>query len=192
MSSPVLNKRSQHQTKEQFRYPWRQEGQLGCLPNPHASVIISSHITNSHVVVIQLPSHVQLSATPWTVAHQAPLSMGFSRQEYRVACHFLLHKQSHEGIIFAEENNQPISELPPLAFNLNVPFNGPSVDLLKSPWRHIHVYFLMALARLSLGIRSSFIIYDMTAYSAFCWDMWGENHSAQGQVQVQSLLHSLV
>ena len=23
------------------------------------------------------------SATPWTVAHQAPLSMGFSRQEYR-------------------------------------------------------------------------------------------------------------
>ena len=25
---------------------------------------------------------VQLFATPWTVAHQAPLSMGFSRQEY--------------------------------------------------------------------------------------------------------------
>ena len=27
-------------------------------------------------------SHVQLFATPWTVAHQAPLSVGFSRQEY--------------------------------------------------------------------------------------------------------------
>ena len=27
-------------------------------------------------------SGVRLSATPWTVAHQAPLSMGFSRQEY--------------------------------------------------------------------------------------------------------------
>ena len=27
-------------------------------------------------------SHVLLLATPWTVAHQAPLSMGFSRQEY--------------------------------------------------------------------------------------------------------------
>ena len=27
-------------------------------------------------------SHVQLFATPWTVAHQAPLSMGFSRQEH--------------------------------------------------------------------------------------------------------------
>ena len=27
-------------------------------------------------------SHVRLLATPWTAAHQAPLSMGFSRQEY--------------------------------------------------------------------------------------------------------------
>ena len=27
-------------------------------------------------------SHVQLFGTPWTVARQAPLSMGFSRQEY--------------------------------------------------------------------------------------------------------------
>ena len=27
-------------------------------------------------------NHVQLFATPWTVAHQAPLSMGFPRQEY--------------------------------------------------------------------------------------------------------------
>ena len=27
-------------------------------------------------------SHVRLFATPWTVVHQAPLSMGFSRQEY--------------------------------------------------------------------------------------------------------------
>ena len=27
-------------------------------------------------------SHVQLFEIPWTVAHQAPLSMGFSRQDY--------------------------------------------------------------------------------------------------------------
>ena len=27
-------------------------------------------------------SHVQLFATPWTVAYHASLSMGFSRQEY--------------------------------------------------------------------------------------------------------------
>ena len=31
---------------------------------------------------VKLLSLVQLFATPWTVAHQAPLSMGFTRQEY--------------------------------------------------------------------------------------------------------------
>ena len=34
------------------------------------------------VCVLSHFSHVQLSATAWTVACQAPLSMGFSRQEY--------------------------------------------------------------------------------------------------------------
>ena len=33
-------------------------------------------------VCAQWCGHVQLFATPWTVAHQAPLSMRFSRQEY--------------------------------------------------------------------------------------------------------------
>ena len=33
-------------------------------------------------VKVKLLSHVQLFATPWTVAYQDPLSMGFSRQEY--------------------------------------------------------------------------------------------------------------
>ena len=33
-------------------------------------------------VKVKLLSRVQLFATPWTVTHQAPLSMGFSRQEY--------------------------------------------------------------------------------------------------------------
>ena len=31
---------------------------------------------------VKLLSRVQLLATPWTVAHQAPPSMEFSRQEY--------------------------------------------------------------------------------------------------------------
>ena len=33
-------------------------------------------------VKVKSPSHTRLLATPWTVAYQAPLSMGFSRQEY--------------------------------------------------------------------------------------------------------------
>ena len=33
-------------------------------------------------VSVQALTHVQLFATPWTVAHKVPLSMGFPRQEY--------------------------------------------------------------------------------------------------------------
>ena len=36
----------------------------------------------SHACVLSCFSHVWLSATPWTMACQTPLSMGFSRQEY--------------------------------------------------------------------------------------------------------------
>ena len=36
----------------------------------------------SIVVVVKQLSSVQLFATPWTVAHWAPLSMEFPRQEY--------------------------------------------------------------------------------------------------------------
>ena len=36
----------------------------------------------------EVASHVWLFATPWTIAHQAPLSMGFSRQEYWSALPF--------------------------------------------------------------------------------------------------------
>ena len=35
-------------------------------------------------------NRVRLFLTPWTVAHQIPLSMGLSRQEYGVGCHALL------------------------------------------------------------------------------------------------------
>ena len=34
-----------------------------------------------HELVLNCFSYVQLSAAPWTVDHQAPLSVGFSRQE---------------------------------------------------------------------------------------------------------------
>ena len=37
---------------------------------------------HTRVVELKSLSRVQLFVTPWTVAHQAPLSRGFSRQEY--------------------------------------------------------------------------------------------------------------
>ena len=53
--------------------------------SPNLPHIFSRAILNNltwPVCVCQLLSHVQLFVTPWIVACQAPLSMGFSRQEY--------------------------------------------------------------------------------------------------------------
>ena len=36
----------------------------------------------------------RLFATPWTTTHQTPLSMGFSRQEYWMGCHFFSRRSS--------------------------------------------------------------------------------------------------
>ena len=41
-------------------------------------------------VKVKSLSHVRLLVTPWTAAHQAPPSMGFSKQEYWVGRHRLL------------------------------------------------------------------------------------------------------
>ena len=46
-------------------------------------------------------SHVQLFATPWTVACQAPLSMGFLRKEYQ------------SGLPFPSPGNLPDPEIKP-------------------------------------------------------------------------------
>ena len=42
------------------------------------------------IVKVKSFSPVRLFVTPWTVAYQALLSMGFSRQGYWSGCHFLL------------------------------------------------------------------------------------------------------
>ena len=41
--------------------------------------ILGFSLGSGNIVVVQSPSHVQLFATPWTTAHQAPLSSTISR-----------------------------------------------------------------------------------------------------------------
>ena len=60
-------------------------------------------------------SHVWLFATPWTVAHQAPLSTGFPRQEYR------------SGLPFA-----PPGELP----DSGIEFTFPALQADSLPLNH--------------------------------------------------------
>ena len=55
-------------------------------------------------------SHVQLSATLWITAFKTPLSMGFSRYDYRVDCHAHL-----QGILPTQRSNPHLLHLPALA-----------------------------------------------------------------------------
>ena len=43
---------------------------------------VAISFSNAWKEKVKLLSHVQLYATPWTAEYQAPLSTGFSRQEY--------------------------------------------------------------------------------------------------------------
>ena len=54
-------------------------------------------------VKVKSLSHVWLLATPWTVAYQAPLSMGFSRQESwsGMPLPFLIWTSTLEQMVFA-------------------------------------------------------------------------------------------
>ena len=56
-------------------------------PTAQAHVVQGSTIHGTlkpmeHISSVQSLSHVRLFATPWTIAHQTPLSFGFYRQEY--------------------------------------------------------------------------------------------------------------
>ena len=57
-----------------------------CCDKNGTSVLFLPKPMKMKVLVV---SHVQLCATPWAVAHQAPLYMGLSRQEYRSGLPFL-------------------------------------------------------------------------------------------------------
>ena len=59
---------------------------------PECNLIIGKVLDKKGEVKVKLLSRVRLLATPRTAAHQAPLSMGFSRQEYWSGCHCLLQE----------------------------------------------------------------------------------------------------
>ena len=58
-------------------------------------------------------SHVRLFATPWTVAYQAPPSMGFSRQEYWSGLLFSFSRGSSQP-----RDRTRVSRIPDRSFNL--------------------------------------------------------------------------
>ena len=84
-----------HETTKQLREFWITSGSYIFFflnvkyPPCKRQLVTSWHYYNSILscfvcvcVCVCVLSHGQLFVTPWTVAHQAPLSMEFSRQEY--------------------------------------------------------------------------------------------------------------
>ena len=67
----------------------------GLIIKSSALPLFSTQMSSMHV---QLLSHI---LTPWTIAHQAPLSMGFSRQEYQ------------NGLTFPSPRDIPNPEIEP-------------------------------------------------------------------------------
>ena len=64
-------------------------------------ILVQKWAYGTPVCVCQFLSRVRLFVTPWTVAHQAPLSMGLSRQEY------------WRGLSFPSPGDLPDSEIEP-------------------------------------------------------------------------------
>ena len=91
-------------------------------------------------------SRVWLFVTPWTVACQAPPSMGFSRQEH---CHFLL-----QGIFLTQGSNLGLLHCRQTLYRLS--YHGiPEVDYRKTPtkcWvlREVAIIIFTAVIILSL------------------------------------------
>ena len=93
---------------------------LADLPNPLHSLTYFSTVISEHSGLLVLRdcavlscSVVSDSATPWTVACQAPLSMGFSRQQFwnELPCP-LLYRLSHQGSPSLSDSSLELLQFP--------------------------------------------------------------------------------
>ena len=86
---PLEKAMATHSNIPAWRIPWSEEP--GRLQSIGPQRVRQDWVTNTHthtlvletgiVKVVKSLNRVRLFATPWTVVHQAPPSMGFSRQE---------------------------------------------------------------------------------------------------------------
>ena len=107
------------------------------------------HFCYSMFYVLSNFSHIQLCLTPWTVACQAPLSMGFSRQEY------------WNGLPFLPPGDLPNPGIKPASLiSLVLPgefFTTTATNVIQSPQSSIRRCFIVPLDFVSLFIVFFFI-----------------------------------
>jgi len=70
-------------------------------------LLCSCSVSSLLLLLLSRFSRVRLCATPWTAAHQAPLSMGFSRLGHRYLELFSPQVAVSVRIMFATNNSEP-------------------------------------------------------------------------------------
>ena len=141
----------------------------------------SGFLTEAHVHSCSVASVcVQLFSTPWTVARQAPLSMGFSRQEYWVGCHALL-----QGIFLTQESNLCLLHCRRILYPLRH---------LESPWQKISCILLEVFGKGRL--KPSVCIQNLTTLQKIvkcthpCAHIPTINTASQTRVKVRNSIRS--
>ena len=109
---------------------WYSTASLSCALHPICEYSISKKVKSLRCV--------RLFATPWTVARQAPLSMGFSRQEY------------WSGLLFPSPGDLPNPGIKPwsLALQANALSSEPPGKLPKFE----QPYYILKMQYYLLGI----------------------------------------
>ena len=121
---------------------WKKKNAISTSVSISLSIYLCLYISlylyhiSTHACSYTLLSHAQLFMTPQTVAHQAPLPMGFSPDKNTgVGCHFLV-----QGIFPTQGSNLCLLSL------LHWQANYLPLSHLGSPWLYIWTYIYISVS----------------------------------------------
>ena len=119
--------------EERLTWPW---GEQGMISQPQRLTGVWTEL-----VEVKSLSRVRLFVIPWTVAHQAPRSMGFSGMNTGVGCHFLL-----QGIFLTQGSNPGLPHCRQTLYRLSYQGSPELVERL-----HISLRLIQGVTRRTTG-----------------------------------------
>ena len=123
------------------------------------------------VLVVELLSHVLLFVTPWTIAHQVPLTMEFSQQEY------------WSGLPFPSQGHLPDPGIEPV---LHWQAGSSSLTHQGSPLIHIYIYIYTHMD-IVMDIHTCIETHSQThGHSCTYRHRHSHRHNRQTQAQAQT------